>query len=275
MQQGITVYSYTAGASSGFAYKYFIKDLLKHQNPEMIIIEMRPFAQPEDRKTDHVQMALDYMPFSIDKYRLLAEYVAFDHKYGMQIADNPKNYLPVQLRTDKSLKTVQGHIEKMAAYKGFSIDSCTPLCTPYDHKSFTKETGKLPFDNEQDFKELMDYCQSLDCKVIFVASPIIGNVNKQKCLIWMTEQATARGFDSYNFANKQSIKDMGLNLQTDFYNTRHTNIKGALKYTTYFGKLLKDTYHMKDHRGDSDYDSWQKAGENLRIEYKKLIESMN
>lgn len=274
MQQGITVYSYTAGAFSGFAYKYFIEDILKWQNPEMIIIEIRPFAQPDQRKTDHVQITLDYMPFSIQKYKLLGEYIAYGHKYNMPIADNPKNYIPVEFRTDKTREIVEGHIVKHSIYKGFLISGETNACTPYDPRPYVSGTAKLPYDGEEDFMELLDYCDNLDCKVLFVASPVIGNLEKQKCLNWMTEKATQRGYDCINFNTQKDFDAMGLDRTTDFYNSRHTNIKGALKYTTYFAKILKDDYHLKDHRGDPDYDSWQESGENLRTEYKKLTESM-
>ncbi|MGI5850084.1 MAG: hypothetical protein ACOX8Q_08505, partial [Christensenellales bacterium] len=55
---------------------------------------------------------------------------------------------------------------------------------------------------------------------------------------------------------------------TDFYDARHTNIKGAIKYTNYFGKYLLDNYHLEDHRGDDRYSSWDES-------YKKYIEIVN
>lgn len=274
MQEGITIYSYTAGAFSGFAYKYFISDLLKHQDPKMIIIEMRPFAQPEDRRTDHVQIALDYMPFSIDKYKLLAEYLAYAQKYDMPIAKNPKNYLPVQFRSDKTLEIVEGHIVKHSIYKGFLISNETDKTTPYDKKPYVNGVADLPFDGNEDFIELLDYCDTLDCKVIFVATPITGNLHKQRCLNWMSEKATDRGYDVINFNTQDYVDAMGLDPRTDFYNSRHTNIKGAYKFTSYAAKLLKDRYNLEDHRGDSAYESWEESGKNLRIQYKKLTESM-
>lgn len=274
LQQGITVYTYSAGAFSGFAYKYFIGDVLKHQNPEMIIIEVRPFAQPDKRRTDHVQIALDYMPFSVQKYMLLFEYLSYGHKYDMPIADNPKNYLPVQLRTDKTLEIVQGHIVKHSMYKGFLISSETDNCTSYDRRPFIDGTASLPYDGEEDFTELLDYCDKLDCEVLFVASPVVGNLEKQKYLNRLTNMAENRGYDCINFNNDRDYDAMGLDSQTDFYNSRHVNIKGALKYTTYFAEILKKDYKLEDHRGDPSYDSWQESGEKLRTEYKKLTESM-
>lgn len=274
LQQGITVYTYSAGAFSGFAYKYFIDDVLDYQDPEMIIIEIRPFAQPDNRKTDHVQIALDYMPFSPHKYMLLYEYLLYAHKYDMPIADNPKNYLPVQFRDDKTIEIVQGHIVKHSIYKGFLVSEETDNCTPYDDRPYVKGTAKLPYDGEEDFVELLDHCDKLDCRVLFVASPVVGNLEKQKCLNLLTQMARDRGYDCLNFNNYRDYNAMGLDSKTDFYNSRHVNIKGALKYTSYFAEILREDYNLKDHRGDPDYKSWQESGEKLRTEYKKLTESM-
>ena len=86
--------------------------------------------------------------------------------------------------------------------------------------------------------------------------------------------ARDRGYDCLNFNNYRDYNAMGLDSKTDFYNSRHVNIKGALKYTSYFAEILREDYNLKDHRGDPNYKSWQESGEKLRTEYKKLTESM-
>ena len=90
----------------------------------------------------------------------------------MPIADNPKNYLPVQFRDDKTIEIVQGHIVKHSIYKGFLVSEETDNCTPYDDRPYVKGTTDLPYDGEEDFVELLDYCDKLDCRVLFVASPV-------------------------------------------------------------------------------------------------------
>lgn len=64
----------------------------------------------------------------------------------------------------------------------------------------------------------------------------------------------------FNVVNLQgNLEEVGLDMTTDYYDNKHTNIHGSLKYTHYLGKYLSENYDFEDKRENPDYESWNVA----------------
>jgi hypothetical protein len=42
------------------------------------------------------------------------------------------------------------------------------------------------------------------------------------------------------------------------YNNGHLNLWGSNKVTKHLGEFLREKYGLKDHKGDKDYEQWNK-----------------
>ncbi|MBC6680845.1 hypothetical protein [Zhenpiania hominis] len=126
---------------------------------------------------------------------------------------------------------------------------------------YTENTEKLAPETERMFNDLLDYCDSIDTEVLFVLSPFSAKEDNVGRLNEAVRIAEERGYPVLNFNTKELVEDVGINWETDFYNSNHANILGAEKYTKYLANYIAEHYDMEDHRGDPAYKSWDESYE--------------
>ncbi len=88
------------------------------------------------------------------------------------------------------------------------------------------------------------------------------------------KMVTERGYNVINFNTSEMYGELGIDWDKDFYNSKHVNYLGAEKYTSWLTKHIKERYGLKDHRGDSRYDSWAEAYETYRAYVKDGIKTI-
>lgn len=77
----------------------------------------------------------------------------------------------------------------------------------------------------------------------------------------MEEYAAKHGLLYINFL--ELIDEVGIDFSKDTYDAGlHLNVTGAEKMSIYFGKILRDTYRLKDRRDDPELSRlWQQKAE--------------
>ena len=50
--------------------------------------------------------------------------------------------------------------------------------------------------------------------------------------------------------------ELGIDFKTDMAENIHVNFSGSKKLTEYLGNYIVNNYEVTDHRGDSEYSSW-------------------
>ena len=107
---------------------------------------------------------------------------------------------------------------------------------------------------------------------MFVASPILSDSELIERINTAGDMVESYSFTFVNFSSPDRFKTFGFDVSTDFQKDhKHTNIFGSQKYTIWFADYLKETYNLKDHRGDDDYESWDRATK----KYYKLLKDMD
>ena len=59
----------------------------------------------------------------------------------------------------------------------------------------------------------------------------------------------------------ERMNEIGLDLSTDYYDKYHTNIHGAVKYTSFIANYLVENYNFRDKRGDAKFTDWDNGYE--------------
>jgi hypothetical protein len=75
----------------------------------------------------------------------------------------------------------------------------------------------------------------------------------------MTDILESRGYPCLDLMKEYEA--YGLNLQRDFWDSNHTNVRGSYKLTEYMADYLAEHYHFADKRGQADYADWDRASE--------------
>ena len=87
------------------------------------------------------------------------------------------------------------------------------------------------------------------------------SVNAQGEINAAFEMAREYGQDVLNFNDERLYNELGMEFDSDYYNSMHLNSKGARKVTEYLGNYIAENYDFKDKRGQEEYKSWDEAYE--------------
>lgn len=110
--------------------------------------------------------------------------------------------------------------------------------------------------------------------IIAVVSPHVGiTAYHQKYFNEAESIATEYDIPFYN-ANLL-LDTIGIDYIMDVVEIEHLNYRGNQKFTRFMGDYIEQNYEIPDHRGDSDFATWQRNADYIRqlIDNQKLIEA--
>lgn len=277
--EGVASYTYGANRMQAELYKTMIKEILKNQKPELIIIDARAFQYREkDQPPTEIayRNVLTGMPLSLNKIEFIHENV---EKYLHE--DNTSYYYDI-IKYHRDLKNVKINDQIKMAFnlyknplKGFyfvpKVAEQTKIVNNTDKKTPVAE------ETEQILIDLLEYCKTTDCNYLFVVSPYVEQELHKENFNYIREIINQYGYD---FLDANDYYDeMKLDFKTDLYNASHVNIFGADKYTDFLTQYIKNNYNLPDRRKDENYqswfdllDNWNEQVDSTKAEINKLIE---
>lgn len=258
---GFTSYSYATVGLPAESIQHYIAEVLKTQNPELIVIDARPFQLWNENVDAKIRHGSDSMDYSLNRFSLVKDY--FDSKaitedidvlsYYLQIIKYHTNYQEVLSKED-NWKMINNRSE--SKYKGWTfMEYHCPLEEPQDFE--TDQCAELPEGSRKVLDALLTYCNEEELKVLFVVCPYSITEEEQKVYNTIQRIVEEEGFDFLN--TNLYFNEMNLDFQTDFNDFNHVNCFGAEKYTDFLEKYLAENYSLPDHRGEELYASWDEA----------------
>ena len=263
---GIAVYPLTTNSQPVAAIKGCIREVLKTQNPEVFIVEIRSVRKVVDQITDStLHQAVEFMKPSFNRLKTTKEIMDFR---GYGLAESMEFYIPFikfHSRWEKIKKT--DFVKKYSDLKGtwvgkkasFMRNGMEMISKP------TRDQAPVQEKVETVLRDLMEFCNENNVKVLFVASPFNVDLEARKEFNYTMDLASQYGFPSIDF--NQIYDEVGIDFSHDFYNKEHVNIYGSEKYTRYLSNYLMEHYNMQDKRNDPVYASW----EDYYRKYEKII----
>ena len=264
-EYGLTVYPYYTPALPFFATEYVIREVRKTQPNAMFIVNVN--AAEEDRVTvNHIHHTLNYMKESEVKTEL-RDYLC--DLAGLDWAERLELDFPwVRMRGQwmeylkRRLFPRQEHLKAASHYYSY-LDLCTDISKKYKWTDAREEMTDVL---SECVDSLLDYCDEENVRVLFVSVPrrertayTLGRINA------VCDAVRARGYDVLYLTDK--VDEIGLDLSRDYYNRKHTNIHGSIKFTSYVSEYLRSAFGLEDLRGSDGYASWDDAW----TRYEKII----
>ena len=268
-ETGMTVYNMGTSGQPFVVVKSLMKEVEKTQNPDLFIVELRWLNRGCDRVSEGgLRKVTDSMRFSKERIECIDESIDFALPGDNDIVDDRTSYYVPFFKYhsrwnggDLSFDDLWNRNAK-SLWKGFTMsEGRTFAQKPQKPAVYTEKTEKLAPETERMFIELLDYCDSIDTEVLFVLSPFSAKEDNVGRLNEAVRIAEERGYPVLNFNTKELVEAVGINWETDFYNSNHANILGAEKYTKYLANYIAEHYDMEDHRGDPAYKSWDESYE--------------
>lgn len=259
-ENGIAVWNYTTGRQPLLAAKYIIEECRKTQKDALYIINLNRVSADYNEASIHY--LLDYMPLSLNKLKLTKALCD-----GLNIAgeDRLEYYFPLEIYHSRWNQIgIQDFSYEPDGTKGSAnyYSFLRKFMEGQNHTIASTE-GVTEFDEFylNALKELLDYCEENEVKVLFTVNPQLSDVgDRYGDVAYAKKLIEKRGFDIVDYW--ENVSETGIDVPQDFYNDRHTNIHGAIKMTNLLSSYLVENYKFEDKRGKEGYEDWDEAFDN-------------
>lgn len=234
---------------------YYLKEALKTQNPELIVLEgfCTTYESEfiDDSRIIKNNYGLRWSPDKINSIQIsapeerwnefLLEYVQYHTRYSeLGAADFLKN---------------QGN-RQYDDWKGLGCNMATTPLTCVDVSDIT-QSMPLYEKTEKYYRKTIELAQEKGIPIVVVISPYAGITEEQQQKLNSADNIAAEY--GVPFVNCNLLTDeIGIDYSTDAADGAHLNYKGNQKYSSYMGEYLKAHFEINDRRGDHRYDTWQR-----------------
>ena len=129
-------------------------------------------------------------------------------------------------------------------------------------KTNKRETAIYP-ETMKYFEKIVQLCKENQVELIMVSSPSPKNWSDERHDV-IQALCDKYGITYYDLNKLDNA--LALDWTTDTLDRGdHLNINGSKKVNAYFGKILKEKYHILDHRGEADYAIWDQQAAELKL----------
>ncbi len=267
---GYTSYAYGNSGVPGSLIKPMLKEVKETQNPKLVVIEMNGFMQKDSyyEREGNLHGLLDNIHYGENRNQAIKEAIPEDKREDYEI----KNFLNVY---HTSWKTAWKCFATLYTRIGMKL---IPESTLKGFASFAKHAKKYDEDlmkkeyftdkSKYYLEDLLNYCDETNTKVLFVRFPHQNKETPIDIQEQIAAQVNAHGYDFVDFSRAK--EDAGIVPLYDYYNDEHFNIRGAKKFTSYFGKFLIDNYDVKSEHSQEVIASWDKCVEKANKLFAKI-----
>ena len=263
--EGVAGFTLATGTQPFFLTKYLMQETLKYQHPKVFIVEFRGICKQSDGLSDvAVRRVIDNMKPSMTKFHAIRAVTKF-----ASIGDNNVDtsglsyYFPLLKYHSRWNPSKTPEHDGVSYYKGYPMDSFVFKVKKIEPFPDTEENIPIAPEMEQALTDLLDYCDTIDTKVLFVNAPYRASEEGMRKLNYARSIITSRGYECLNFIPEQERDALGLDDRTCYYDNAHLNYYGAPKYTLFLSAYIKDHYGVPDRREDTRYSSWERAYQEL------------
>ena len=261
-EYGIASYNLTISGQTILGNRYLLEEALKTQSPSLVVIEMSSLIS--DINNARIHRVSDTMKLSDTKVKFInmaCEYLDITGENKVEF------YIPF-IRFHSRWNELENYDYTVSAskYKGSYWDNSRFLKTiaDFDYKEVTEDKKEEVDVVMQGYiNDFLDYIEKEDVNVLFIAAPT--NTDDRKRVNWVKDILDERGYEYLDFNYR--IEEIGLCIPEDYCDEGHTNVSGAIKFTSFLGDILTNKYGVADRRNDIAYESW---GDAFRDYYKVL-----
>ena len=239
---------------------YFLKEALKTQTPELIVLE-------------------GYCAILTDEF--LDDETIIKNTYGLKWSPDKLNAIAISSPEERQMEFLLEYTQYHARYtdiskkdfyknkgdptyddwKGYSFSTVT---TPSETKDISGIKDRTPLyeKTEQYYRKTIELAQENNIPIVVVISPYAFiNEKTEPMFNTASDIAAEYGVDFINC--NLNLDEIGIDYSTDAADAAHLNYKGGQKYSNYIGKILKDNFDISDRREDPKYASWQRNADYL------------
>ncbi len=261
-QYGMAACDYCTNVHFENSLRYSVREVMKTQNPKLIMIDIAPFYRDhyggtkewdDDFRKLCIKYNLDSMKYSFDRALLAKEITRdsggnlYDYLYYFFDITRYHTNTPSRQQYDNALHDA-----------GRGYEHLKRSSNSVDEASLLEDDGsEMPLEEHQQeyLRLLIDEVDKLDCDVVFFCSPVL--FNDSTCLMrknYIGRIVSEAGYPFWDLS--KDVGELGLDYNTDFWSLDHYDCLGAEKVTPYIAQKIKENYEIPDRRKDPAYSNW-------------------
>ncbi|MDR2659422.1 MAG: hypothetical protein LBC27_05460 [Spirochaetaceae bacterium] len=270
-QTGISSILLAPPSASSITIKYLIAEALRTQSPKLIVIDLAALvseAVNHDKGYGIPERSFrpttDYMDIlSPNRYEAICNGVDLLEPEPQSSHDKLSYVVPL-IFWHSSWKDLPQQISssihnKQYYFMGYAMTFNRKPIKALTLEQYLSEPVASQFIDEQ-LGDLLKFIKNTDADYLFVRPPMnLGNSNNHLSYWNYTKKQLADAGYLVLDTAYDYINDIGIEWDKDFADEVHLHVHGAVKFTTFIGKWLKDKYNLPDHRQDKGYELWHET----------------
>lgn len=292
-EYGLKSCNLSIGAVPCNMYKSMVKEILRKQNPKVLVVSAAGFSHGNWNLGDEVYLRkwVDSMPFSENKLETIEEDIPenstndvninngnTDNKSAESLNDCVRSnitdtmYFPLEkyhgnwkdpravmtYLITRSYMTISGGGYLKGYYakadRTGGKDNLQNIGQP------TQEAYFLTDECKAYLEEFLAYCKNAGVEHLLMLQPVHETDAVDKSGLEQIKQITEDyGYDFLDLSTGYDI--IGLDDSNDFADFEHLNVYGTRKFTSYLGKYVIDKYNIKSETTSAEKDHWEKSVE--------------
>jgi hypothetical protein len=248
--------SYIRGSAQQLIWQsyYLLEETLKYEKPKVVVFNVLSMKYDQPQKEAYNRMTLDGMKMSSSKLKSikasmleeesLIEYLFPVLRYHSRWSELTKEDFQYLFQKDKLFHS--------GYYMRADVKPVTSI--PKGKKLPDYQFG----DNSYYYLDRMvELCKENNIQLVLIKAPSLYPYWYDEWEVQMEKYAENNDLKYINFL--ELIDEVGLDFDKDTYDAGlHLNVSGAEKLSDYFGKMLTETYQLKDGRNDENLkEIWQ------------------
>lgn len=245
---------------------YYLKEALKSQTPELIILEGYMLCNELDYMDDSTIIKNNFgLKWSIDKIESIIVSSSKERwmEFFLEYEQYHNRYMEL---SDVDFLVNQGN-ELYCDWKGFGCNMDTYQAESID-VTYVNDRTPLHEKTEKYYRMIIELAQEKDIPIVIVVSPY-ANITIEDQEMYNMAGDIAEEYDVEFVNYNLYIQDIGIDYSCDAADASHLNYIGNKKYTLYLGRYICENYDVSDRRNDNRYDSWQRSADYIEKNYYK------
>ena len=256
-EYGIPAYDYSGAEQPLWMTYYYLKELLKYQKPELVVLDLYgPARFKEDYQYEWIEENIYGMKLSLNKLEMMSVSVE-----PGRFLDYFPDFVTYHSRYDEldqdDFRYILKDEEELAVFKGY-----TPYMNRMELKKpevYTEERSGLTSKSEKYLKKIIEYTKEKEVKLALIVIPYYLTEEDKKTYNQIQDIAEKNNilFVDYN----DFYEEIGLDFSRDLNDDSHLNYWGSSKFSKYIGEYLSKEGYV-DRRGEKGYETWD---ENVKL----------
>lgn len=234
---------------------YYLKEALKTQTPELIVLEGHCVTRNEEFNNDSRIIKNTYgLKWSRDK--LDAIKISSPKERWIEFV---LGYTQYHTRYTELSKADFYRNQGNPLYEDWKGFGCNMTTVPLQSIDVAGVENRSPlYEKEEDYyRKTIELAQANDIPIVVVISPYAG-ISEDALSLYNTASDIASDYGVEFIECNSLFSEIGINYSTDAADIHHLNYKGSQKFSKYIGAILKENYVISDRRGAPEYVSWQR-----------------